>query len=305
MRLRTQIILLLGALVLMMGIFTILYFPAQREASALKSLQQEAVQTSGIIAGAAAAALDFYAVDPIGGAAELQTVLQIARGDSDLAYLQFFDRAGEILPSHFGDLTGTVAFSNLSALHIMTGSDVLHIQSPVRIANQGTADGSDGELLGAVQMGFSLGRMQEQIRHDRNVTAAIVLSMVLFAMMIAFLRSNELMRPLEALEKVVYAFGQGNESVRAQETGPHEISRLGAVFNHMADTLERSNSAERKKAVELERATRARLEVESKFRGAFENAPIGMALLDAAGQLFNVNPALRKLFWPNSDRASI
>ena len=76
-----------------MGLFTILYFPTQREASALKSLQREAAHTSGIFARTAAAALDDYRLNPVGSSAVLQTVLQIAQEELDLAYLQFFDSA--------------------------------------------------------------------------------------------------------------------------------------------------------------------------------------------------------------------
>ncbi len=44
----------------------------------------------------------------------------------------------------------------------------------------------------------------------------------------------------------------------------------------------------------------ARTEIETRFRQAFENAPIGMGLLDSAGVLFDANPALVKMFWPDA-----
>ncbi len=43
----------------------------------------------------------------------------------------------------------------------------------------------------------------------------------------------------------------------------------------------------------------ARAEVETRFRRAFENAPIGMGLLDVQGKLFDANPALNDMFWPD------
>lgn len=48
----------------------------------------------------------------------------------------------------------------------------------------------------------------------------------------------------------------------------------------------------------LSREIDARAEVETRFLNAFENAPIGMGLLDADGVLFDANPALKKIFWP-------
>ena len=74
----------------------------------------------------------------------------------------------------------------------------------------------------------------------------------------------------------------------------------------------REQVAERTKSIEmartkleysnelLSREVEARAELEARFRKAFENAPIGMALLDRDGNIFDSNPALRKMFWPNS-----
>ena len=45
----------------------------------------------------------------------------------------------------------------------------------------------------------------------------------------------------------------------------------------------------------------AREEIETRFRQAFENAPIGLGLVNINGVLFDANPALTGMFWPNSD----
>jgi diguanylate cyclase (GGDEF)-like protein/PAS domain S-box-containing protein len=42
----------------------------------------------------------------------------------------------------------------------------------------------------------------------------------------------------------------------------------------------------------------ARAEVETRFLNAFENAPIGMGMLNADGVLLDGNPALKSMFWP-------
>jgi diguanylate cyclase (GGDEF)-like protein/PAS domain S-box-containing protein len=51
----------------------------------------------------------------------------------------------------------------------------------------------------------------------------------------------------------------------------------------------------------LSKEIEARSELETRFRRAFENAPIGMGLLDSDGVLFDANPALKNMFWPDSD----
>jgi len=52
---------------------------------------------------------------------------------------------------------------------------------------------------------------------------------------------------------------------------------------------------------ERKKADMARMEVEARFRRAFENVPIGMGLLDASGRLFDTNPALRKMFYSDME----
>ena len=54
---------------------------------------------------------------------------------------------------------------------------------------------------------------------------------------------------------------------------------------------------------QLSREVEARCELETRFRRAFEFAPIGMGLLDCDGVLFDANPALKNMFWPDSDTA--
>ncbi len=71
-----------------------------------------------------------------------------------------------------------------------------------------------------------------------------------------------------------------------------------------AQVEERTQSIEQarqKLQLSHERLTReieARAEVETRFLNAFENAPIGMGLLDGDGKLFDANPALKDMFWP-------
>lgn len=81
-----------------------------------------------------------------------------------------------------------------------------------------------------------------------------------------------------------------NNTLRAQvdeRTRSIELAR---------QSLEDSNA-------ELSKLVEARSELEARFRRAFENAPIGMGLLDAKGILFDANPALKNMFWPDADTA--
>lgn len=94
---------------------------------------------------------------------------------------------------------------------------------------------------------------------------------------------------------------------------------LRAVMVYRTRNIERANNAlraqveDRTRSIELARQNlefsnaklskeiEARSELEARFRRAFENAPIGMGLLDHAGVLFDANPSLKNMFWPDAD----
>jgi len=62
--------------------------------------------------------------------------------------------------------------------------------------------------------------------------------------------------------------------------------------------LEESHKQLSREVEERRKADQARNEVEARFKKAFQNAPIGMGLLDRDGKVFDANPALSSMLWP-------
>ena len=79
-----------------------------------------------------------------------------------------------------------------------------------------------------------------------------------------------------------------NETLRAQ------VEERTRSIEEARRKLERSNA-------QLSQEIGARTEVETRFRRAFENAPIGMGLIAKTGILFDANPAIKNMFWPSAD----
>ncbi|MBT8077003.1 MAG: EAL domain-containing protein [Gammaproteobacteria bacterium] len=88
-----------------------------------------------------------------------------------------------------------------------------------------------------------------------------------------------------------------NEKLRAQ------VSERTRSIEQARQHLQLSNEKLSSEIQERRKADTARAEVETRFRRAFENAPIGMGLLDASGRLFDANPALIRMFWPRGELA--
>ncbi len=62
--------------------------------------------------------------------------------------------------------------------------------------------------------------------------------------------------------------------------------------------LQQSNEKLSQEMGERQKAEKERADVELRFRRAFDNAPIGMGLLDEQGRMFDANPVMRNMFWP-------
>lgn len=76
------------------------------------------------------------------------------------------------------------------------------------------------------------------------------------------------------------------ERTESIESGRHELELINQQLS--------SEMFERQKADAM------RAEVEARFRQAYENSPIGMALVDADGLIFDANPCMRTMFWPQT-----
>ncbi len=74
--------------------------------------------------------------------------------------------------------------------------------------------------------------------------------------------------------------------------------RLRAQVEERTKSIEQARRKLQQSNDRLSEEINARHELETRFRSAFQNAPIGMGLLDSEGILFDANPALENMFWP-------
>ncbi len=94
--------------------------------------------------------------------------------------------------------------------------------------------------------------------------------------------------PLRELEEAARLLRDDDLSHRVAVTGSSELERVGRAFNTMADSLASSRDALREQNAAL-------AETESRFRGAFHNASIGMALVATDGSFVQINESLCRI----------
>lgn len=160
-----------------------------------------------------------------------------------------------------------------------------------RVASRSTPD---GDVLAAVaasntaeasvvveqEEGEALARVGDQLA-ELTVLMLLVVGVIVLALVVIGTRS---VRPLAGLVSTVERIGRGDRSARADVTGTREFRAVAEEINRMADALDA-------RMRELEATQRDLATAVARFRTAFSQAPVGIALADAEGRYQQVNPA--------------
>ena len=141
---------------------------------------------------------------------------------------------------------------------------------------------------------------------------------------IAFALTYRFTAPLRELTKAAEAIGRQEWDTPMPIAGGDEIGVLSRTLRGVAQHLkalieelelrvrdrtgelssalvrvESSNKQLSEQIEERQRADSEKRDIELRFKGAFHSAPVGMALMDAKGNVINPNPHMKSLFWPD------
>ncbi len=83
------------------------------------------------------------------------------------------------------------------------------------------------------------------------------------------------------------------------------VAERTSELSEALGSLEKTHEQLSREVIERKVSDDARADLEARFTLAFQNAPIGMALLDLQGRVLNPNPQLQKLFWPGFDSKNL
>jgi signal transduction histidine kinase len=137
------------------------------------------------------------------------------------------------------------------------GSDVLQGAIPLRMGRDIV-----GYLLPEGGMVFSSGDDVALI--DRLTRAAYIAAgvAIVFALILAILLSNRLLRPIRALTQAADTLAEGDLSNRVTVQGNDELATLGQTFNQMASTLEEAEASRRGMTADIAHELRTPLAVQ-------------------------------------------
>jgi two-component system, OmpR family, sensor kinase len=99
--------------------------------------------------------------------------------------------------------------------------------------------------LGAVRVTRSAGPIDERVRRDVLVLAAIAVTALVLGLALAWLLAGSLAKPLRGLAGAARRVGGGDLAARAEVSGSAEQQEVAAAFNEMAARVERVLEAQR------------------------------------------------------------
>ena len=173
-----------------------------------------------------------------------------------------------------------------------------------------------------------LNKLESTLASDTKQLAAkflIPLGLVILCVVtgVALALAYRLTAPLRALATAAEAIGRQEWDTPMPVAGDDEIgvlsrtlrgvaqqlkpliedleSRVKSRTRELSSALDRVESSNRKLSEQMEERQRAdseKRDIELRFERAFHSAPVGMALMDAQGNVINPNPHMKSLFWP-------
>lgn len=144
---------------------------------------------------------------------------------------------------------------------------------PVLVATRGLP-----ELNGGIVAKIDRAEADASVQGVKRLILVIGGAAILAAALLGLVMATWLVRPVHRIGSAVHRIRDGDFETRVSVLGNDELAVLGNDINDMAEHLEQS--------------TAKVSESEERFRTAFENAAVGMALVSTEGRLLRVNRAL-------------
>ena len=184
--------------------------------------------------------------------------------------------ADEMMGQHLrlADADGNVLFDNQNqhpAKHI--GEDELEYAVPLEVDGQKV-----GYLLTEGGMVFSSANEQALLNklNSAAITAAMIAGGV--ALVLAFLLSYSLLRPVRELTQAATHMAKGDLSQRVHVRGDNQLATLGAAFNRMASSLQQAGERRQALTADIAHELRTPLAVQRAHLEALQDGIYGLTV---------------------------
>jgi len=225
-----------------------------------------------------------------------QEIITSARRNQDLAFIVVADINEETVASWNIDSAG-------GRQYLRAGDGLLSADG--RLYSASLPVSYQGQQVGRLYLAFSL---DENLHNIASIKKnLILLGIAFFGVILAFLLSLLITRPLGRVAETADRIARGDMSRRAPVGGDDEVGRLARAFNTMIQNLEQTRLTlekrvdERTKELQTEIGERRKAEAalhesEKLFRSMVESLGEGVGIFDPNEQIQFANPAAHAIF---------
>ncbi len=280
-----------GLSVLLLGVCAsiFLYFPQRIRDAALEGLANEARALAGVATHTLAAPIVFD------DTAAVADVLANLRTNPVVAWVSVEDIHGRTI-SRTGNARVTTFLSTTPSGLAANGSLLIHTATITH----------DNAAVGAIRLAGSTAAPQRDANRQRMHLLVVSVIVFIIALLGAGAMVKATLTPLTHVADAAHAIAGGDINTRAEVETGDEIGSLASSFNAMVDQLmaaqqnleQRVRARTQRLAQEIDERRRAESELkisEERFRSLFERAPIGIALIDMHGAIFEFNEPFQRL----------
>lgn len=267
--LRPKLIVFFSVLFTLLSLFNFLYYPQVFKKQSTINIKNFLYQVSEMLALTAGISFELADFDSI------QTTVEWAKTDKRLSYLGIFD----------GNNNEVAAFKptdlNLDINNMLIQTEINEINDNLFLAVPINYNGRNhGKLL----LGLSLDELNAKIAENKLNTLYISLAIFSIGLVVIYILSNMIIRPILNLVYAANEVSKGNTEVDIQISTSDEIGELGACFQEMVQNIKTRTS-------ELLTAN----EQLRKLSLAAEQSPSSIIITDTEGKIEYVNPKFTQL----------
>jgi Methyl-accepting chemotaxis protein (MCP) signalling domain len=213
---RTRLLLIFGALIVVIALFQMWYFPSQQVAQAEQDLLAKAKTTTRLVSHDIGAAFDF------GDAGGVSQVFEGARSDADTIFLVLVAANGTPFAALNGEAAPALAPTDLGKERHELLDGRLIVYYPVV---------TTGKTKGTLVAGFSTARLVETSRRTRIAALWVSGVVLLVGLLVTFMMSRQVAQRLD------HFLGQLNRVVTEVRAGSDALSTAASQVASLARTV--------------------------------------------------------------------
>lgn len=226
-RIRNKIVLLPVISVLVMGMFTLIYFPTNKRTELQNVLSEQVTATADLLAFGLGVALDSDRFDAIAEG------FDVTKGVGAVSYILIYDNANNFLSAYNPDSVKIgETRSDFSQKPVKNGA-YLEKATKIKFAKQ---------AYGTLVVGVSIASIDNNVRSSFLILLATAAGLIVLAMLVSLVFSSRIVKPLTSVQNAMKALGQRDLTKHCKVDTADETAQMAESVNTAIDSLRQSIS---------------------------------------------------------------